>query len=343
VLRPHHRSRLGHTEPIRMPVILPPANYDRWLGPVLSDSAATLPLLQRYSAGEMKAPGPLHAFGRDLPESIGFALHAVCLLGQRSWLGRLSLRSVHLARVVHSVVGDDGDHVFTPYPKRKINCPLDYFRFSARGRKHRHHRHHRHHKSTASLWGLRHRIRGGAATRCLASMTREVHRVGSSLGKGALDFAIGRLRMAATVVDRATITSKRPPMPSFRAVLARSGTPDDTRQRFKESLARHLETISPPDSDASKRTARVQSRTRGEVSQAPWRILPVHRRRSGQAPPALHTARGALPRRRPIRSWAKPPSSLRNGLNGLVQRTGFRHALGPTATGMATALGCSGE
>jgi putative SOS response-associated peptidase YedK len=39
----------------RMPVILAPQEYDRWLDPALQDPAAILPLLRPYPAGDMEA------------------------------------------------------------------------------------------------------------------------------------------------------------------------------------------------------------------------------------------------------------------------------------------------
>ena len=47
----------GVVEPVhdRMPVILPPAAWDRWLDPRVREVADVLPLLRPYPAGEMKA------------------------------------------------------------------------------------------------------------------------------------------------------------------------------------------------------------------------------------------------------------------------------------------------
>jgi tetratricopeptide (TPR) repeat protein len=56
--------------------------------------------------------------------------------------------------------------------------------------------------------------------------------------RAANSFTKARLRIAASGLERATITSERSPLPSLAAVLARNGKPDDAWQRFEESLAR---------------------------------------------------------------------------------------------------------
>ncbi len=51
-------------------------------------------------------------------------------------------------------------------------------------------------------------------------------------------FAKTRLHIAASGLERATITSKQSPLPALAAVLARNGKSSDAWQRFEESLAR---------------------------------------------------------------------------------------------------------
>jgi tetratricopeptide (TPR) repeat protein len=51
-------------------------------------------------------------------------------------------------------------------------------------------------------------------------------------------FAKARLRIAASGLDRATITGERSPLPALAAVLARNNKPEQAWQRFEESLAR---------------------------------------------------------------------------------------------------------
>src|SRR5262249_41554025 len=56
--------------------------------------------------------------------------------------------------------------------------------------------------------------------------------------RAADSFAKARMHLAATGLERATITSKRSSLPSLAALLARKGQPQDAWQRFEESLAR---------------------------------------------------------------------------------------------------------
>jgi tetratricopeptide (TPR) repeat protein len=56
--------------------------------------------------------------------------------------------------------------------------------------------------------------------------------------RAAEAFAKGRLYVAATGLERATITSEHSPLPALAAVLARNGKPAAAWQRFEESLAR---------------------------------------------------------------------------------------------------------
>jgi tetratricopeptide (TPR) repeat protein len=51
-------------------------------------------------------------------------------------------------------------------------------------------------------------------------------------------FARARLRIAASGLDRATITGEKSPLPHLAAVLARNGKTDQAWQRFEQSLAR---------------------------------------------------------------------------------------------------------
>jgi tetratricopeptide (TPR) repeat protein len=51
-------------------------------------------------------------------------------------------------------------------------------------------------------------------------------------------FSKARLRIAATGLGRATITSEHSPLPAFTAILVRNGKLEDAWQRFEESLAR---------------------------------------------------------------------------------------------------------
>jgi tetratricopeptide (TPR) repeat protein len=51
-------------------------------------------------------------------------------------------------------------------------------------------------------------------------------------------FARGRLRLAGSGLERATLTSERSPLPWLAAVLARNGKSEEAWQRFEESLAR---------------------------------------------------------------------------------------------------------